>query len=63
VMGLVFFLLYCGLVICTSIILTASILWGFFLTIIVVLLLLQGVIGLYKVQKVNLKKPKDEQKQ
>ena len=60
VKGLVFFLLYCGLVICTGIFVRISV-SGCFFTIIVVLLLLQGVIGLYKVQEANLKNPKDDQ--
>ena len=60
VKGLVFFLLYCGLVICTSIYFTGGI-WSWFLQIPIFLLLLQGVIGLYKVQEANLKKPKDDQ--
>lgn len=62
VKGLVFFLLYCGLVIGVGIFIRTNVL-GWSLTIAVCLLLLQGVIGLYKVQKANLKKPKDEQKQ
>jgi hypothetical protein len=62
VKGLLFFLLYCGLVIGVGIFIRTNVL-GWSLTIAVCLLLLQGVIGLYKAQKANLKKPKDEQKQ
>jgi len=50
--GLVFFLLYCGLAVCTNIYFTLGS-WSWFLQIAVFLLLFQGVIGLYKAKKVK----------
>lgn len=58
--GLVFFLLYCGLVIGVGILIRTTF-WGWLLTIVICFLLLQGAIGLYKVEKANIKKSKDEQ--
>ena len=53
VKGLVFFLLYCGLLCSSHFMVEEPTNLGTFLNIVVFLLLLQGVIGLYKVQKIK----------